>query len=112
MIKDTDLSAQFVPGVPALVGKALWSVAKILLKRKFCPKHRAYEAALLSYKDDKDEKAAENDAKALNQLKALFGALREVEAKIMQEDISMLQVARMLKLKHGGRKLNGGLNMQ
>ena len=89
LTKDTDASAQFVT---ALLGKALWGVGKKLLKRKFCPKRdQTYEAAavLAYYNDDKDEKAVENDVKALNQLKVLFGALKEVEAKMMKEDTAV-----------------------
>ena len=88
-MKDTDASAQFVFGVRALLGKALWGVGKTLLKRNLVQNIEHMRKLHYYYEDDKEEKAIENDAKALNQLKALFGALKEVEAKILQENIDV-----------------------
>ena len=80
LMKETDASAQ-------IFGNILWDVGKTLLKKKLCPKYRSYYGldsanVLHSWKDA--------DSKALNQLKVLFGLLKEVEARVamMQDDVA------------------------
>ena len=93
LMKDTDVSAQFLFGAPSLllklftsVGKSLWGVGKKFLRRRFCPRNLSYEANMLAYYGDKGDEAVGNDAKALDQLKALFAALKEVDANTVHSD--------------------------
>ena len=108
LMKDKDASAQV--GLAALgvglnvlstIGKTLWDVGKHFLKRKFCPRHtgsyefKAHaliqelinEQEIQAFGDD-GKKAEESDREALAQLKVLFHALKEVEAKTMQDSIA------------------------
>ena len=86
-MKETDASAQIFPSLLSHLGDVLSSVGKDILKNTVCPKNRSYgmdSTKVLHSWNDADSN------KALNQLKVLFGLLKEVEAKIvmMQDDIT------------------------
>ena len=87
LVKETDASAQIFSAILPLLGNVLWDVGKNILKNNLCPKNRSYGS------DSTKVLHSWNDAdsnKVLNQLKVLFGLLKEVEAKIamMQDDIT------------------------
>ena len=112
MMKNRDISAQFMLSIPlSLLGSVLWGVGKTLLKNKFCPKNASNympgPGPAPYYNDVEGEKTAENDAKALNQLKVLFGALKEIEAKIMRDDIADSENAKAQILDWIMKKIGG-----
>ena len=91
LMKDsTDASAQLFSTILSLLGNVGWNVGKTFLKKKYCPKNRNYYDPYMPVYGTMGEKSwpeENHDAnlKALNQLKVLFGVLKEVEAK-MQDD--------------------------